>query len=113
MNELAKVILSDTDGGITSRKFLFAVGTSVAIFLGAGIAAHWVSFGTNYETLIGGLLGCLGLYLTGNVTNTWAKGKHLKAILDAQGVEQGTEPPEGPPVAKRAPKVNQEEAEGP
>ena len=74
---------------MASRKFVFAVGTSVAIFIGGLIAAAWIKFGTSYEVMISGLLGCLGLYLGGNVTSKFMVAKQMKAAADAAGEVEG------------------------
>ncbi len=67
---------------MASRKFVFAVGTSIAIFMGACLAAGWAKFGPSYELMISGLLGCLGLYLGGNVSSKWMVAKQMRAAAE-------------------------------
>lgn len=69
MNEWMK------DGGIKSRKLWFAVGATGLIFVGNLIAAKWIGFSANYETMVGGIIGVLTVYLTGNVASRWSAGK--------------------------------------
>jgi hypothetical protein len=83
VNKLLHNLIDPKDGGMASRKFVFAVGTSALIFLGGMIAAHWVAFTTSYDAMISGLLGCLGLYLGGNVTSKFMMAKQMKAAADA------------------------------
>lgn len=93
MNKLLHNLIDPKDGGMASRKFVFAVGTSVFIFLGAVIAARWASFGPHFDTLISGLLGCLGLYLGGNVTSKFMMAKQMKVVGDTAGEDKGDEEP--------------------
>lgn len=70
-------------GGMASRKFLYAIGTSLLIFTGALLAAWWPALGLGiYELLITGLLGALGLYLGGNVTSKLVTARQIKAPVD-------------------------------
>ena len=81
------------DGGYASRKFWFAVGTAVLIFLGGILSGVWQLFGPHYETMISGLCGVLGLYLGGNVAATHVTLKHLAG---KQLPEQSPDPEESP-----------------
>lgn len=89
------------DNGISSRKFWFALFTSVAIFSGAVLATVWHGFGPNYETLIGGLIGCLAVYTGANIGSKYVLGKHRvaqDAIIAPEGANEAPddeEPPEG------------------
>jgi hypothetical protein len=59
--ELAK------DGGLGSRK-LYLTLLVFFLIVGAGIACNWVpALGVQLQTIVGGLLGALALYLGGNV----------------------------------------------
>lgn len=80
------------DGGMKSRKFWFAIGTSALLFVGGLVAASCPAFGANYETLTGGLLGVLAIYLGGNVG---AKYVLKKPVVEAvQGhARDGQQPP--------------------
>lgn len=93
--------MDSKDGALKSRKLWFAIGTSVVIFLGGMMAAKWAAFAPMYETVVGGLLGSLGLYLTGNLGGKYVIGRvsrqryndRLRNYQDeGQPIEQ--EPPE-------------------
>jgi hypothetical protein len=67
--------LRDADGGFSSRKLWYAIGTSVAI-VGVGILAAFMPlFRSSLETVVGGLCGTLAIYAGANVTGKWAIGK--------------------------------------
>jgi hypothetical protein len=67
--------LRDADGGYSSRKLWYAIGTSVAI-VGVGLVAAFVPlFRSSLETVVGGLCGTLAIYAGANVTGKWAIGK--------------------------------------
>lgn len=74
------------DGGYRSRKLWYALFTSGTIFIGAIMSARWPAFSANYEVLVGGLLGSLGLYAGGNVGNKIAVARsQKKALPDESG----------------------------
>lgn len=75
--------LDTADGGLGSRKLWFSVGTSALIFAGGVMAGLWGVFGPHYETMISGLIGMAGLYMTGNVGSRWVTAKHIAAVADA------------------------------
>lgn len=76
------------DGGYASRKFWLTVATSGSIIaLGALAALHPV-FGPNLDTVVGGLLGALAIYMGANVGAKYTIGKTTK---------QTEPPPEEPP----------------
>ncbi len=67
--------LHDADGGYSSRKLWYAVGTSVGI-VAMGLLAAWApSFRSSLEVVVGGLCGTLAIYVGANVTGKWAIGK--------------------------------------
>lgn len=56
------------DGGFKSRKLLLCV-FAVLVLAGGWVACgHWRELQPNYATFVGGVLGLVGLYFTGNVT---------------------------------------------
>jgi len=55
------------DGGARSRKLAFSVVTSILVFAGALLAAKSDALAPLYQTMVGGLLGTLGLYCGANV----------------------------------------------
>lgn len=68
-----------TDNGYWSRKFLLALyGVHVVILLGL-MACHWPALAPNLSVLVGGILGVLGLYFTGNVAHHAVLGKQNPA----------------------------------
>lgn len=61
--------------GIKSRKFILTIlGLSLLVFM-ALIVAKVPVVAPLYSTFVGGVLGALGLYMTGNVVNKYAMGK--------------------------------------
>lgn len=65
------------DGGAKSRKLWFAIFTSIAIYVGAIEASDHQILEPLYSTMVGGLLGALGLYLGGNVATKVSLTKKL------------------------------------
>lgn len=84
----AKASIDVRDAGFMSRKFWFAVGTTVLIFGGGILSGLWQLFGPHYETMISGLIGVLTVYLGGNVGSRWVAAKHVQAL--AATVEKKT-----------------------
>ena len=78
--------LPEVDETYTSRKFLFAVGTSVAMLAAWLITAFFPVFRVGLEVLFGGLLGVLTLYLTGNVASSHLIGKNVVAAAKVQAM---------------------------
>jgi hypothetical protein len=68
--------LDPDDNGFNSRKLWFAVGTSLAIVAVGLVAAFYPSFRPGLETVVGGQLGALALYLGSNVSNKWVLAKN-------------------------------------
>lgn len=69
--------LDPKDGGYASRKLWYSVGTSIAIVVVGTFSGFWPPFRPGLETVVGGLLGVLALYLGGNVSNKWVVAKNL------------------------------------
>ena len=70
------------DGGYSSRKLWYSIGTSGLIFIGAILSGKWSVFGPHYETMISGLIGVLALYLGGNVSNRFLMGKVIASTVN-------------------------------
>lgn len=79
------------DGGFASRKLLYSAGTSLGIILTAICAGHWPAIIPMYPTIVGGLLGALGVFAGANVAGKWAIGKNINE-RDADDVEKPAEP---------------------
>lgn len=82
-------MLDYKDGGAKSRKLWYALFTSSFIFFGALVASKSDAFAAVYDTMVGGLLGALGLYLSGNVGTKWV----IKKDMTTQGQPPAAEPP--------------------
>lgn len=97
------IILNQNDGGMSSRKFLFAIGTGALIFIGFVLSAVFPNFGNQFGELIGGLLGCLGLYLGGNVMGKWRGLTQVKTgLMDGSVPTKEEMLPEETEVEKKA-----------
>ena len=78
--------LFDTkDSGFLSRKFILTLICMILVMVSGVVAAYLTALGPLYTTLIGGLLGALGLYLTGNVAQTFSAGSANAKIIEASG----------------------------
>lgn len=86
-------MLDYKDGGAKSRKLWYAMFTSFSIFAGALVASKSDAFAAVYDTMVGGLLGALGIYLSGNVGTKWVINKQATMLSEQQ------QPP-GPPVER-------------
>lgn len=72
--------LDPADGGYSSRKLWYAIGTSLLIF-GAGLLSAFVpAFRSGLETIVGGLVGALAVYAGANVSSRWVTGKSMTTI---------------------------------
>ena len=68
--------LDPSDGGFSSRKLWYAIGTSIAI-IGVGVfSVFFPGLRPSVESVIGGLLGALAIYAGSNVSNKWVVGKN-------------------------------------
>lgn len=65
------------DGGLTSRKFILALICLVALCGFVGVAVHWAGVIGLFPEYVGGVLGVLSIYVTGNAAGRWAVAKHL------------------------------------
>lgn len=84
--------LAQKDGGYSSRKLWYGIGTSVAIVLGGVFYALCTGFRTGYETYIAGLMGVFGLYLGANVTARHVTAKHVTDLAKALRPQPPTAP---------------------
>jgi hypothetical protein len=71
--------LADTnilsDGGFSSRKMWMAYVGMLFIAVGGVLAAYKPVFGPLYDTYVGGILGALGLFMTGNIAGKYVLAK--------------------------------------
>lgn len=72
--------LKERDGGLASRKLWLTVFTMVLVFGSGLLAGYWQPFAAGMNTIVSGLIGCLSLYLVGNVSSKWAIGKTHPAV---------------------------------
>lgn len=72
--------LAQADGGYASRKFWFSVGTVAVILLEAALCGLWPALIPLYGEMVGGTLGVLALYVTGNVSSKWLIAKSNPAV---------------------------------
>lgn len=92
---------------ISSKKFLFVIGSVWAMFLFAALAAWKLNMMTSmYDAFVGGVIALAGMYLTGNVANKYVVGKHVvaKAALDAGSDDAADDQPPVEPVPEEKPK---------
>jgi hypothetical protein len=67
------------DKGFASRKFWITVLAMVLILLSGFIAGYFPAFGAQLTAVIGGIVGCLGLYVGANVSTKFAAAGIKKA----------------------------------
>lgn len=66
---------SSDDATYASRKLVFSFYMSVMIAVLGCLAAKWAGFAGQFPTVVGGLLGVLGLYLGANIGHNWVATK--------------------------------------
>ena len=91
------------DSGYASRKFWLTVVAMVLVVLTGLTAAFVPALGPVVSTVVGGLLGALGIYAGANVSTKFAaagvkKTKKAKKIKKVEDVVSDTAALEGPPV---------------
>jgi cytochrome c biogenesis protein CcdA len=91
-------MLDPNDGGVASRKLWFAVGTASVMVICWVVTALHAALTPTYDTLLGGLLAVLGLYLTGNISSRWITAKNNPSVSFKD------ESPEGESKSKVEPK---------
>lgn len=84
------------DGGAKSRKLWYAVGTSVAILICGFWSSYHPTFVPVLAEIVGGLLGALGLYLTGNVGGKAVLGRIKNTASQALPSEESAPAEESP-----------------
>jgi len=76
------------DGGKMSRKFILTI---MALALLTGVALLSVKYAAIVAilpTFVGGILGVLSLYFTGNVMNKYVVGKQTSGVVESNGGDQ-------------------------
>lgn len=68
----------------SSRKFWFAVGTLAIMVASAVLCGLWPALIPLYPEMVGGQLGVLALYMTGNVSTKWVISK-ANPLVSFQG----------------------------
>ncbi len=96
----------NTDTSFASRKFIMVIIGLGVVFAGAILAAKMLGFAPSYETMVGGVIGLVALYVTGNVSekffggkiNAFVKTEALKLQAPAPAAEE-VKPEDKPEVA--------------
>lgn len=78
------------DNGWSSRKFWYAIGISIAIFVAGIMAAFWEGFRPVLTEVLGALIGVYATFCGANVTAKWAIGK-VSSGLESEYEEDGVE----------------------
>lgn len=84
------------DGGYSSRKLWYGIGTSIAILAGGVFYAFCAGFRPGYETMIAGLMGVLALYTGGNVAAKHVVGRQVAAAAQQAATQLSTKVDPGP-----------------
>lgn len=88
--------LSDIDTGpYNGRKFILTIASIVLITAYSIVAGFYVGLRENLSSFIGGVLGVLSLYFTGNVMNKLVVGKVAAQLTTASGKIVGAKKTEG------------------
>lgn len=93
------------DGGWRSRKLWYSIGTSLGVFLSGAVAAHWPAFQPSLDTVVGGLIGVLALYLGSNTVTRHVLTRNglkdaLRAAVDS-GAQQAPDDDEAKPEPQK------------
>lgn len=72
------------DNGFKSRKLWFSVFSTAVIAAGGWAGAKWPQFAPLYDTMVGGIVGIAGIYLTGSVATKLVGAGVAKAAAKAQ-----------------------------
>lgn len=92
-SEFSKEVVDRLDSGsLASRKFLLTIGSLVLTSVVCILAGFFSGLATILPTFVGGVLGILSLYFTGNVLNKFVVGKSIAGMSAPAEVE---EPPVG------------------
>ncbi len=79
-----KDLLLTLDHSSRSRKFLLTIGALVLITIFGLIGIRYSSIEGIYPTFIGGVIGIVSIYLTGNVASKYVVGKNIIAAQEVQ-----------------------------
>jgi len=75
------------DGSFGSRKFIMAIFAIIILTSLALAGMIYPAVAAILPTFVGGLLGILSLYFTGNVVNKYVTGKNLKNLSETEGAD--------------------------
>lgn len=70
----------------SSRKFVLVIFGILILLTGGIIAVHSPTFAGIYPTFVGGVLGIVGAYITGNVANDFLNNK-VKATVQVENIK--------------------------
>lgn len=73
------------DGSFASRKFMLTIFAIILLTIIALAGIIYPAVVAILPTFVGGLLGILSLYFTGNVVNKYVTGKNLKNLSETEG----------------------------
>lgn len=85
------------DGGWKSRKFALVLITQGLMFGGAVLASKLHILDANYGVLVGGLLGALTVYMTGQAYQGAKAGSNLTAVVQQMTTDVKTQTTEVAP----------------
>lgn len=69
---------SPVAGSYKSRKFVLVIWGTVLVMVSGVLAAKWTAFAANLPSLLGALMGMLGLYFGANLTDVHLQNKANK-----------------------------------
>src|SRR5262245_8154424 len=72
--------MDPTDGGMQSRKLLLAGSAMILMSVAWFLTGKWTALAVTYDSLIGGLLGVLGLFIVGNVATKHVISKTVAGV---------------------------------
>jgi len=81
----ARGALDLQDGSFASRKFLLTVFSIILLTIVSLAGIIYPAVAAILPTFIGGLLGILSLYFTGNLMNKYVAGKNVKNLQEPEG----------------------------
>lgn len=70
-----------------SRKFWFAMWSTLLIFLGGFLGAKIAGFAPLYDTMVGGIVGVVAAFLTGNVVGKWVTTKVATKVSEPKAAD--------------------------
>jgi len=87
-----KADLATPDSSWKSRKLWLTILTQVLMFAGALLANKYNALVGLYPTLMGGLVGCLGIYFGANVSSQHITGLHAVALKKLDSDSDDSDP---------------------